>query len=157
MIAGMIQNWGGERNFAHPVLRKAIDFLAQTDFSKLEARKYPIEGDKMFALLMEITTKSRSEQPAEKHERFLDIHYLVEGTETIGWGAQSEQTQPIQLFDPENDFAIFDDVTNETELRLIPGMYVVFFPEDIHRPGLSGISPVSARKVVLKIDKTLFL
>ncbi|MEC0245287.1 YhcH/YjgK/YiaL family protein [Paenibacillus chitinolyticus] len=47
----------------------------------------------------------------------------------------------------------------EERLRLTPGMYAVFFPEDIDRPGLRSedgepASPI--RKAVFKISTALF-
>ncbi|TVY02905.1 YhcH/YjgK/YiaL family protein [Paenibacillus cremeus] len=61
-----------------------------------------------------------------------------------------------KAFDFENDCALYIEVPNETQLRLIPGMLVVLFPEDIHRPGLSQGVPARVRKVVVKVDKELF-
>ncbi|WP_405082335.1 YhcH/YjgK/YiaL family protein [Paenibacillus chitinolyticus] len=54
---------------------------------------------------------------------------------------------------------MFEPAAEEERLRLTPGMYAVFFPEDIHRPGLrSGdgepASPI--RKAVFKISTALF-
>lgn len=156
MIAGSLVNWEKERMFSHPVIRKAVDYLSRQDFAGMETGKYPIEGEDMFALLMEITTKPHADQPAEKHERFLDIHLLLEGDETIGWGIQSGQIEPTQPYDEENDYALFGEITGESHLRLTPGMYAVLLPEDIHRPGLCEASPSPVRKVVVKINKSLF-
>lgn len=155
MIAGSLKHWTTERKFAHPVLRKAIDFLAETDFGVLEAGKYPIWGDDMFALLMANTTKPKEEQPAEKHERFLDIHLLLEGEETIGWQVQDGYSKPSAPYNPEEDFALFTELQDETLIKLKPGMYMVLFPEDIHRPGITEAIATDVRKVVVKINQDL--
>ncbi|MHA0855603.1 YhcH/YjgK/YiaL family protein [Paenibacillus sp. CMAA1364] len=156
MIVGSTKGWTEERQFAHPVLQQAIDFLVQTDFSTLEEGRYPISGDKMFALLMGITTKSKVEQNAEKHERFLDIHFLIQGEETIGWQWQDGNIEPSQTYNSEDDFVLFTELKNETMIKLTPGMFMVLFPGDIHRPGVTETIPSNVRKVVIKIDQSLF-
>ncbi|MDQ8738475.1 YhcH/YjgK/YiaL family protein [Paenibacillus sp. LHD-38] len=155
MIVGSLRHWTTQRESAHPVLRKAIDYLAETDFEGLEEGKHPIQGDDMFALLMAITTKPKEEQPAEKHERFLDIHLLLQGEETIGWQLHSENSEPTEPYNQEQDFALFVELKDETLIQLKPGMYMVLFPDDIHRPGLATAHASNVRKVVVKINQDL--
>ncbi|WP_068775540.1 YhcH/YjgK/YiaL family protein [Paenibacillus sp. FJAT-26967] len=156
MIIGHSCNWESERAFAHPVLKKALDYLLATDFTRLEAGQYPIQGEEMFARLMEPVTRHRDEQPAEKHEQFFDIHYLLEGEETIGWCIQQDDLTPAEPYNPEHDTALFGEMDGEMDIRVTPGMYVVLFPEDIHRPLLTEGSAAQVRKVVVKINKDLF-
>lgn len=156
MIVGSIKHFATERHFTHPVLRKAIDYLTETDFGILEEGRYPIWGDDMFALLMAITTKPMAEQPAEKHESFLDIHFLLQGEEWIGWQLQDGTSEPSQPYNAEKDFALFSGLEEETTIRLKPGMFMVLFPEDIHRPGITEGSASDVRKVVVKINQALF-
>ncbi|WP_214630467.1 YhcH/YjgK/YiaL family protein [Paenibacillus agaridevorans] len=54
MITGSLKHWPDERHFVHPLLLKALDYLAETDFDKLEDGKYPIQGDEMYAQVMTI-------------------------------------------------------------------------------------------------------
>ncbi|GGD47682.1 YhcH/YjgK/YiaL family protein [Paenibacillus nasutitermitis] len=156
MIVGSMEHWASRRKFAHPVLRKAIDYLAKTDLGMLEVGKYPIWGGDMFALVMEIKTKGIADQPAEKHENFLDIHYLLQGKETIGWKMQDDNCKPCQSYNPEEDFALFAGLEEESLVKLKPGMFMVLFPEDIHRPGLTEAASSDVRKVVVKINRNLF-
>ncbi|RIX52361.1 DUF386 domain-containing protein [Paenibacillus nanensis] len=155
MIAGSLTQWPDERQFSHPVLRKALDYLAKTDFKKLEDGKYPIQDEDMYAVVMTISGKEASEQPAEKHETYFDIHLLLEGTEIIGWQLQDGSEAPSQGYDSEKDFALYAELGNESYLKLLPGMFVVLFPEDLHRPGLSESVPASIRKAVVKIRHAL--
>ena len=156
MIIGSMKHWADQRHSVHPVLRKAIDYLAETDLGSQEVGKYPIWGDDMFALQSAIKTKPHSEQPAEKHERFLDIHYLISGEETIGWQLQDDNCEPSQPYNPEEDYALFKELKEETMITLKPGMFVVLFPQDIHRPGITLTAASDVRKVVVKINQALF-
>jgi len=155
MIVGSLEHWAKEREFAHPVLQKAIDYLQDTDFRILEEGKYPIWEQDMFAIISRIQTKPASMQFAEKHECFLDIHYVIEGEETIGWQLQNDQTEPFES-SPEEDYSLFTELESESMIRLKPGMYTILFPEDIHRPGLTNAEPSDVRKIVIKINRNLF-
>ncbi|GIP40171.1 hypothetical protein J31TS4_34510 [Paenibacillus sp. J31TS4] len=155
MIIGHRSNWAKDRAFAHPVLQQAIDYLTTTDFGKLEAGAYPLQDDDMVAIVMERSTRPGAEQPAEKHEQFLDIHYLLEGDETIGWAAGREDLIPTRPYETGDDTALYGDIPGELPVRLTPGTYVVLFPEDIHRPLLAD-RPAPVRKVVMKLHTRLF-
>ncbi|MDQ6423495.1 YhcH/YjgK/YiaL family protein [Paenibacillus sp. LHD-117] len=155
MIAGSLTKWPDKRQFAHPVLRTAVGYLAETDFLKLDDGKYPIQGDEIYAMVMTISSKPASEQPAEKHETYVDIHLLLEGTEVIGWQFDDGSEMPSQSYDSEKDYALYAELKNESFLLLQPGMFVVLFPEDLHRPGLTESAASGIRKVVVKIRHAL--
>ncbi|MEK5645593.1 hypothetical protein BK138_30245 [Paenibacillus rhizosphaerae] len=155
MIVGSLTHWPQERTYAHPVIRKAIDFLQTAEFSQLDNGKHPIWGQDMYALVSSIRTKPASQQPAEKHEVFLDIHYVIEGEETIGWQLQDDRAKPFEC-SPEEDYSLFTELDAESMIRLKPGMYAVLYPEDIHRPGLTEAEPSDVRKAVIKINRHLF-
>ncbi|MWV43886.1 DUF386 family protein [Paenibacillus sp. HJL G12] len=155
MIIGSLKHWAAQRECVHPVLRKAVDFLQDTDFGLLEEGKYSIWGQDMFAIISRIQTKPASMQSAEKHECFLDIHYVIEGEELIGWQLQNEQTAPSES-NPEEDYSLYTELEQESMIRLTQGMYTVLLPEDIHRPGLTETEPSEVRKVVIKINRNLF-
>lgn len=158
MIIGHQDHWEAERIYAHPVIRKAVDYLTSTDFASLQPGQYPIQGEDIFARVIELTTRLKEDQLAEKHEQFFDIHYLLEGDETIGWSLSEcgEFLSPVEPYSLEQDAALYGDIPSETPSRLKPGMYMVLFPEDIHRPGLTLGEPGSVRKVVVKINTALF-
>ncbi|MDI6936784.1 YhcH/YjgK/YiaL family protein, partial [Serratia sp. Se-PFBMAAmG] len=40
---------------------------------------------------------------------------------------------------------------DETWIRMVPGTFAVFFPQDIHRPNCAPDLPAAIRKVVVKI------
>jgi YhcH/YjgK/YiaL family protein len=155
MIVGSLAQWPDIRQIAHPVLRKAVGYLAETDFMKLADGRYPIQGDEMYALVMTIPSKPASEQPAEKHETYFDIHLLLDGEEVIGWQLDDGSEVPSQSYDSEKDFALYGELKDESFVKLRPGMFVVLFPEELHRPGLTESDKNAIRKVVVKIHHAL--
>jgi biofilm protein TabA len=55
----------------------------------------------------------------------------------------------------EQDLLFFKSVQNEMDLILTQGMYVILFPQDIHRPGCLYGEGGRVKKVVVKISKDL--
>ena len=51
----------------------------------------------------------------------------------------------------DKDIELFKKVENESFFILKKDMYIIFFPEDIHRPGLSSTEMRGVRKVIFKI------
>lgn len=109
----------------------------------------------MYASVMELEAKPFTEQVAEKHETYIDVHYLIEGEEMIGWSPAEGGEQPVQAYDEEGDYALYQPSDEEVKLAMKPGMFAVFFPHDIHRPGMAE-QPAAIRKLVVKIHINMF-
>jgi len=155
MIVGSVDQWKTQRQWMHPVLGRAIDYLAEWDKGILEEGVHPIRGEDMYARLMQLKTKRKDEQPAEKHERYIDIHYVLEGEELIGWARDDGSYRPEQPYDTDNDYALYGEIQGETAIRLTPGMYMVLFPDDIHRPCLTDTDVSDLKKIVVKVKASL--
>lgn len=148
-----------ERQFVHPVLREIMDEIQKLDFSKRDNGKYTLHGDDIYYTVMELSARDIQETRAEKHNTYIDIHYLLDGKETIGWAGESSNLTVVES-SIENDYSLFDSAAGEQFLELTPGMYAVFYPHDVHRPGLRGKDdtvPSCIRKAVVKVNKDLFI
>lgn len=154
MIIGNIENWEKERNYAHPALRDLIDFLKRTPLSEWKDGKHTIQGEDAYCSVVEIDLKDKSETKAEKHQVYGDIHYLLEGKETFGWAAETGSTIASEVQE-DKDYSLYDGPEGEQFYDLVPGMYAVVFPQDIHRPGLKPSldgGAGKARKIVVKFN-----
>ena len=62
-------------------LRKALEYLAATDFSKVADGRYVLDGEKMYANVENYTTADRSTKKTEEHTASPDIHlyFVVSG------------------------------------------------------------------------------
>lgn len=152
MIVGSIENWEKDRAHAHPEVRDMIDYLRECPFSEREDGKYAIRGEDAYCTFMTIDLRESTDAKAEKHEAFADIHYLIEGAETIGWAADTGTAEKSEAY-ADRDLSLYEPVENEQFITLRPGMYAVLFPNDIHRPGLrseDSLGTVKARKAVVK-------
>ena len=141
---------------AYPkAIRQALEFIQKTDWKAIENGKHPIDGDKMFALVMDMTTRPFEGSQPEIHEKYIDLMYWPEGGEKIGV-APYLGVEPILESRPENDIAFLASVDGESVLTATEGCFGVFFPWDAHRPGLFlGDGPAVSRKCVVKISVEL--
>lgn len=154
MIIGSMANWESERLQAHPALRELIDLLWRTPISEWENGQYAIQGENAYYSVVEIELRDKSGSKAEKHEVYGDIHYLLEGWETFGWAPDRGTSVKSEEY-RERDLSLYDAPEGEQFFDLVPGMYIVMFPNDIHRPGIKpdvGGGTGKARKAVVKFN-----
>ncbi|OBW93373.1 hypothetical protein QV08_07460 [Gallibacterium salpingitidis] len=140
--------------FSHypAAIQKALAFLQQTDFEQLEVGRYPIEGDVIFAQVLDLVTQEKSTLLPEAHERYLDVQYLHSGVEMIGVSVNPPPLEIAKPYDSDRDILFYKDVENETMLIMNPGNFAVFFPQDIHRPACIYQNSSSIRKIVVKVS-----
>ncbi|QWT42411.1 YhcH/YjgK/YiaL family protein [Dickeya dadantii] len=150
------QDWGREKYALHPIIHQAIDYISTTDFTAMATGKYDIIPGKMFCLLQEFTTEPADERLAESHFKFVDIQYLLQGEETIGVARGSRDNTVIEDKSEHHDIVFYRDIQNESFISLTPGMFAVFFPEDLHRPCCQSQGQSFIRKAVIKIHISLF-
>lgn len=132
-------------------LNAAIAYLRHTDFSDMEPGRYPIDGDKMIAIVQTPMTQPWETGMPEFHQRYIDIQYLLEGEELIGYLPANPTLENAKDQLLERDIAFVHPQANETRLVLTPGMFAVFFPGELHKPCRALNTPMPIKKVVIKI------
>ncbi|MCW9699048.1 MULTISPECIES: YhcH/YjgK/YiaL family protein [unclassified Avibacterium] len=129
----------------------ALAYLKNTDFDTLPAGCYEIKERLIFAQVLDLETKPKSEILPEVHRRYLDVQYLHSGQERIGIAPDLGNNQIAQAYNAERDILFYQDAENESELIMRKGNFAIFFPEDIHRPACIDLQSSNIRKVVVKI------
>lgn len=131
----------------HPLFKKAFDFVKSNDLLHKELGRIEIEGDSLFINNSEVDALSKEEQVLEVHRKYIDIHILLEGKETIGWLPTDEAVDEKHSFDCENDFALYSDKP-ASYIDMRPGDFLVVYPEDAHAP---IIGEGKIRKLIVKV------
>ena len=90
---------------------------------------------------------SEGKRLLELHHDYIDVHILLEGKETIGWKALEELKVERQAYDKKSDCALYGDVPT-TFINLLPGQFVIVYPEDPHAP---AIGKGWIRKLIAKV------
>jgi len=151
MILGSIHNLELDRKTMPKTLLKGLDYIKNTDLSKLPAGKYEIDGSILFVLVQDNQTAPKAERKAEAHRKYIDIQYVHSGSEIIGYGIEHPENEIADDQLEQKDAIFFKTVKNEMDLILTGGMYAIFFPPDVHRPGCVHGKPSQVRKVVVKV------
>ena len=146
MILDKLEN-SGKYEHLHPLFKEAFDYLKSIDFSKAEPTKTELKGKDLFVMVSDSELRAADKAKPETHNKYIDIQLPISRPETFGWKARQDLTQPIGNFDEEKDIQFFDDKT-ETQITVLPGNFLIFFPEDGHAP---CIGEGQVRKVVVKI------
>lgn len=153
MMAGWLENGAMQWEAAPAGLRRAMDFLRETDFRSMPAGRIEMDGKRMYALLSESVTRSPEEALGEAHGLYADVHYMLEGVERMGFAPGADGTTVKQDLLKTEDVVLYDRLGLESCLYLSKGMYAVFLPGEIHRPGMYVGAPASLRKIVVKIRR----
>ncbi len=134
-----------------PNFEKAIQYALSADFAAMEPGKYQIDGEDVFAIVNEFTTKPLSECDPESHQDYADIQIIISGTERFGYTPLTGQ--PVTTpYNPEKDFALYDIPEEEMNYITLPaGQFIIFFPSDIHQPEIFLHQPALVKKVVIKV------
>lgn len=144
-IADVFQN-----DVSAPRLKKALDFIANTDLSQLECGRHDIDGDEVFANVMEFTTVPASEKNYEAHRRYADVHVVISGTEVLGVAPIGE-CEPVGDFNEADDFGLYTAPGREAWVTLHEGDLVVTPPADAHKPGCCEGEPAPLKKACIKV------
>lgn len=155
MIFGKLDSLSKDKSYLPKALVKGLDYLQQTDFSKVAVGKYEIEGSSIYALVQEYQTAPKAEKKAEAHGKYIDIQYIAQGKEVIGFAPFSPESEVKENLLDQKDAIYYNSVKGEMDLMMSDGMYAIFFPEEIHRPGCNYEAGGQVRKVVVKIAMSL--
>jgi biofilm protein TabA len=131
----------------HPRLKAGFDFLLGRDLAKCPLGRYEIQGSQIYATVSADMGQGREQSPLEAHREYIDIQYVIEGDEWIGWDSVGPQLQIRDPYDPSRDILFFKNKP-ASWVQVPPGCFAVLFPEDAHAP-LAGQGPVL--KVVVKV------
>ncbi len=134
-----------------PEIATALEYLRRTDFSKLSDGRQEIDGDRIFAVVSHYTPKPLAEAKWEAHRQYIDVQYLAQGTERIGYAALQNDAAELAPYDAQKDLVFYDVRGDFFELQR--GVFAIFAPQDIHAPCLAVENPLSRPEVCKVVVK----
>lgn len=108
----------------------------------------------MFMLIQEPLTAPNPY--LEAHAKYVDLQYLISGQEKIGHVRKTGSEEVVENHLSEKDYILYKHTGQETNIILEPGMFSVFFPNDLHRPCVNVGPEMKIKKAVVKIHLQLF-
>jgi len=126
----------------------ALDYLGRTDFAGMPNGRYELDGDRVFALVQRYRPKSPTEARWEAHRQYVDVQYVAEGVERMGYAPLGDGLPVPPGYDAEKDVIFFDVQGDLFTLRA--GGFAIFHPSDVHSPGVAT-DPSAAAAEVCKV------
>lgn len=142
-------------NLYPAAIQKALSFLKETNLDELPLGRHEIEGNLIYAQVMDLTTQEFNSIYPETHRNYLDVQYLHKGTEKIGIAIANEENPIQEEYDPARDIMFYSSAKNESIFEMYPGNFAIFLPSDIHRPGCINQKQQVIRKIVVKVALSL--
>lgn len=129
---------------------EAFGFLKNNDLTKVELKRHDIDGDNLYSPVSEYITKNEEDAKYEAHRKYIDIQYVANGKELIGIASVSQKGEILTPYDETKDIE-FMKVIEGKDWPATPDRFFIFFPGDLHRPGLKDGENSPVRKVVVKV------
>jgi biofilm protein TabA len=129
-------------------LALGLEHLREACTQVIPDGRYSVSGDAVYATASTYVTEPKSAKQYEAHDNYIDIQYLFQGEEALYWAPRSSLTVTIPYSDTKDMTRLSG--AEWTEIRLVPGVFVVLFPWDGHMPGCALHAPSKVRKLVIK-------
>ena len=129
---------------------QALEILSEISIDEVDDGTYKIDGDNLYYMVMRYETKPFKEGLLEVHRNYLDVQYMAQGREIMGY-APLEKLVVETPYDAEKDYAFYQLAKNTTALVFEQGMFGIFYPQDGHMPGRHIDAVESVCKVVVKV------
>lgn len=126
----------------------AFKCLYENDYSVMPAGRYETDDDKVYILVQDYVGKPKEKGCWEAHKRYIDIHYIVEGEEYVGY-SHIQNHNIIQYIDEKDKYVTEGD---GDYIKLKRCNFVIFYPQDAHMTGISTGEPQQIKKVVIKVQ-----
>jgi biofilm protein TabA len=111
--------------------------------------RYELDGERLFAIVQQMDTGENLR--FEAHARYLDVQYLISGEEKISFLPKNSPATLLEDLLEQKDLAFYQCEQTPTELVLHPGMFAVFAPGELHRPGIAVGASQPVKKIVVKM------
>ena len=136
----------------HPDFIKVKEVVEKFSDPTLEPGKYPIDGDRVFAVVQGYDTKEAGPDKFENHRKYIDIQYVVAGSEQIHVKEMTDLTVDFP-FDEAFDYEFYKTPESYVNCELEAGEFAIFYPGESHRPGvMTDRGSAALRKVIFKVE-----
>lgn len=147
MIYGQLNN--GELDWLkNERFRMALSYIREKRQCFPPCGEYEIDGRHVYAMIQAYDTKEEEECGWEGHRKYIDLHYIVSGEETV---LVTELPIENEGYDDTIDL-LRGSAQASVKLPMRSDCFAVFFPNDFHKAKchLNGVHGI--RKILIKIE-----
>ena len=130
-------------------IKRGLEWLNSQNLDNISDGKYQIDGDKIYANVQTYETKEDADY--EAHRKYIDIQYVVKGSEYIGV-VPYEICKTKVKYDTEKDIEFLTCQENIPYQILKSGEFLILFPHDAHKPSIMIDKKQTVKKIVVKVS-----
>ncbi len=145
MIIGKKKELSLYKNIS-PRLAMGIDYILNFDPATPNG-KYELDGRNVHVSISNTEYRNKEEISYEAHKNYIDIQYIVSGTEVMGYASIDDLEESVP-YNAEKDILFYKGEGNFINLKA-EEFYIVF-PCDAHMP-VKTCGKEGVRKVVVKV------
>jgi YhcH/YjgK/YiaL family protein len=131
-----------------PRIKRAFEYTQQADLLGMALGHYELDGKNLYVIVQEYSSKLKEQGRWEAHRHYIDLQYIVQGIERMGYARLGRLQQGD--YNPDKDFLALSGEGDFVTLQ--SGDFMLLWPEDGHMPGIAVESPVYVKKAVVKIS-----
>ena len=133
MIFDQIKNLSSYRTVL-PGIAAVEAFLSTADLPSLAAGKIQLGG----GVVCNVNRyEPKAESKWEAHRNYIDLQYVVKGAETMVYAALDD-AKDADDYNAQKDLQFFGGVSRAVSMDFTDGDFALFFPQDVHMPGLKN-------------------
>lgn len=133
-------------------IKLALEYLEKNDLKVFDNGRYDILGDDVYVNVQDYTSKAETQGKWEAHKKYIDIQFMIKGTERIGVG-EIDNYQTTETYDEPKDLeflAVAND--NYQFINMNENDFIILYPQDVHMPQIAMNTPSYVKKAVVKIS-----
>lgn len=135
----------------HKNFKPAFDFIQKAMQENLAPGRYEIDGDALFASIQEYETHPAEGAKFEGHRKYIDLQFIVSGKERMDM-IGIEKAEILTDYDAAIEAGFFAAKETPASAIFKTGDFAVFFPQDLHSPGIQADgTPSKMKKIIVKI------
>ena len=131
----------------HPLFARAFDLLRGPELLALGPGRHGIDGERLYLVIANDEGAGPEGAVLEAHRKYIDIQYVMEGNDMIGWRPAAGCALVRQPYDAAKDVELY----GERPLAWTPvggSRFALYFPGDAHAP-LGGTGRL--RRAIVKV------
>ena len=127
-----------------------LEKMGQVDITSYQPVREELDGTRVYMVGKAYDTKDPRQAQMEAHRKYIDVMYMLRGSETIYVKPVNELRQITKEYDPQKDVLLAELEEDVTAVRLEEGSFVVLFPQDAHAPACHCDGEQSVVKIIGK-------
>lgn len=137
----------------HAGIDKVLSLAKEYTPENYPSGKLEVDGESVYMIFAAYETHAKEGALTEAHRKYIDVMYMVEGSETIYVKPTDKLLNVTKEYDPSIEALLADTDDDITAVRLEEGSFIVLFPDDAHAPACDPLpkTNVKVKKIIGKV------